>query len=106
MSTRPFSTPLGAIEETEKTTETTTTSPVPEPVKRQQDIPNGTRVPITVRRKQVYGIKVGFDEETGKVIVRVVNINHRRIIHGFGQLAPRVKDAPPDLGNGATFGHG
>lgn len=71
-------------------------------IKRQQDIPNGTRVPITVNGKTVMGIKTGYLADIDKCLVKVGNINHRRKIHGFGDAAPRIKDLP-EMANGASM---
>jgi hypothetical protein len=73
-------------------------------IKRQQDIPNGTKVPITVNGKTVEGIKVGYLPDVDKCLVKYGPHTHRRKIHGFGDAAPRVKDASLDpIQNGAAL---
>ena len=63
-------------------------------IQRQQDIPNGTKVPITVNGKTVMGIKTGYLPDVDKCLVKYGPHTHRRKIHGFGDASPRVKDLP------------
>lgn len=100
-----MNTPLGQIDENENSGKTTATTE-PTPVMRQQDIPNGTSVPITVNGKQVMGIKVGYLADVDKCLVKHGPHTHRRKIHGFGAAKPRVSEPEPELGNGMTLADG